>query len=129
VVRRERLLVITAEALRRDRLDTLRRVCEFLGVDVDWRPPELQREYNRTGELRPQLLAPRPVVVALRLAVRLGLSPRTARRLSYRPSRAMVPDQVDFSDAVRQRLEAELREDVVRLHGHLGPGFDGWGIV
>jgi hypothetical protein len=125
---RERLLVITAEALRRDRLDTLRRVCEFLGVDSDWRPPELQREYNRTGERRPQLLAPRPVV-ALRLAVRLGLPPRTARRLSYRPSRAMVPDQIDFSDSVRQRLEAELREDVVRLHGHLGPEFDGWGIT
>jgi hypothetical protein len=43
----------------------------------------------------------------------VGLSPRTARRLSYRPSHAMVPDQVDFSDFVRQRLEAELREDVV----------------
>jgi hypothetical protein len=42
----------------------------------------------------------------------------------------MVPDQIDFSDPVRrQRLEAELREDVVRLHGHLGPGFDGWGIA
>jgi hypothetical protein len=57
---RAQLLVITAEALRRDRLDTLRRVCEFLGVDVGWRPPELEREYNRTGELRPEVLAPAP---------------------------------------------------------------------
>jgi hypothetical protein len=128
VVRRERLLVITAEALRRDRLDTLRRVCQFLGVDIDWRPPELQRSTSARVSFAPQLLAPRPAV-ALRLAVRLGLSPRAARRLSYRPSRAMVPDQIDFSDAVRQRLEAELREDVLRLHGHLGPEFDGWGIA
>jgi hypothetical protein len=128
-IARAQLLVITAEALRRDRLDTLRRVCEFLGVDVGWRPPELEREYNRTGELRPQLLAPRPVVVTVRLAVRLGLPPRTARRLSYRSSHAVVPDQIAFSESVWQRLEAELCEDVMRLRGHLGPDFDGWGIA
>jgi sulfotransferase family protein len=126
---RAQLLVITAEALRRDRLETLRRVWEFLGVDAGWRPPELEREYNRTGELRPQLLAPRPVVLTVRLAVRLGLPPRTARRLSHRPSHAVVPDEIAFSESVRQRLEAALREDVVRLHGHLGPDFDGWGIA
>jgi hypothetical protein len=127
---RAQLLVITAEALRNDRLDTLRRVCEFLGVDAGWQPPELEREYNRTGELRPQLLAPRPVVLAIRLAVRVGLPPRTARRLSYRPSRtAVVPDQIAFSEPVRQRLEAALHDDVARLRDHLGPDFDGWGIA
>jgi hypothetical protein len=127
---RSQLLVITAEALRSDRLDTLRRVCEFLGVDAGWRPPELEREYNRTGELRPQLITPRPVVLAVRLGVRLGLPPRTARRLSYRPSHAApVSDQVAFSEPVRQRLEASLQEDVARLRGYLGPEFDGWGIA
>jgi sulfotransferase family protein len=127
---REQLLIVTAEALRSDRVDTLRRVCEFLGVDAGWRPPELEREYNRTGELRPQLLAPRPVVLAVRLAVRLGLPPRTARQLSYRPSdTAVVPDQIAFSEPVRRRLEAALREDVARLHAHLGSEFDGWGIA
>jgi Sulfotransferase family len=127
---RSQLLVITAEALRGDRIDTLRRVCEFLGVDAGWRPPELEREYNRTGDLRPQLVAPRPVVLAVRLGVRLGLPPRTARRLSYRPSHATpVADQVAFSAPVRQRLEASLQEDVTRLRGYLGPEFDGWGIA
>jgi hypothetical protein len=126
----EQLLVVTADALRRDRLDTLGRVCQFLGVDVGWRPRELEREYNRIGELRPQVLAPRPVVLAARLAVRVGLPPRTARRLSYRPSRAVVvPDQIAFSEPVRQGLEEALRDDVARLHAHLGPGFDGWGIA
>ena len=99
------------------------------GCRLGWRPPELECEDNRTGELRPRLLAPRPVVLTVRLAVRLGLPPRTARRLSYRPSQAVVPDQIAFSEPVRQRLEAALREDVVRLHGHLGPDFDGWGIA
>jgi Sulfotransferase family len=126
----EQLLVVTAEALRRDRLDTLGRVCQFLGVDAGWRPRELEREYNRIGELRPQVLAPRPVVLAARLAVRVGLPPRTARRLSYRPSRAVVvPDQIAFSEPVRRGLEEALREDVARLHAHLGPEFDGWGIA
>jgi hypothetical protein len=127
---RSQLLVITAEALRSDRLDTLRQVCEFLGVDAGWRPPELEREYNRTGELRPQLIAPRPVVLAARLGVRLGLPPRTARRLSYRPSRAApVSDQLAFSEPVRHRLEASLQDDVARLRSYLGPEFDGWGIA
>jgi hypothetical protein len=72
---------------------------------------------------------PRPVAVTVRLAVRLELLPRTARRLSYRPSHAAAPDQIAFSEPVRQRLEAALHEDVVRLHGHLGPDFDGWGIA
>lgn len=126
----EQLLVVTAEALRRDRRDALGRVCRFLGVDDGWRPPELEHEYNRTEALRPQLLAPRPVVLAARLAVRVGLPPRTARRLSYRPSRAVVePDQIAFSEPVRRRLEEALREDVARLRSHLGPGFDGWGIA
>jgi Sulfotransferase family len=125
----EQLLVITAEALRHDRLDTLRRVGEFLGIGAGWPSAELEREYNRSDALRPQVLAPRPVVLAARLAVRLGLSPRTARRLSFRPAdAAVIPDQVGFSEPVRQRLEAGLREDVARLRTHLGPDFDGWGI-
>jgi Sulfotransferase family len=127
---RSQLLVITAEALRSDRLVTLRRVYEFLDVDAGWRPPELGREYNRTGELRPQLIAPRPVVLAVRLGVRLGLRPRTARRLSYRASHAApVSDQVAFSEPVRQRLEVSLQDDVARLRRYLGPEFDGWGIA
>jgi hypothetical protein len=30
---------------------------------------------------------------------------------------------------VRQRLEAELRDDIARLRMHLSPDFDGWGIA
>jgi hypothetical protein len=32
---------------------------------------------------------------------------------------------------LRQACEflVSLHEDVVRLHGHLGPDFDGWGIA
>jgi Sulfotransferase family len=125
----DQLLVVTAEALRHDRLGTLRRVGAFLGVDVGWDQAGLEREYNRTDGLRPQLPAPRPVVLVARLLVRLGLPPRTARRLSYRPSGpAVAPAQVAFSDPVRRLLEAALREDVARLRAHLGPDFDGWGI-
>jgi hypothetical protein len=45
---RSRLLVITSEALRNDRLATVRRVFEFIGVDPEWCPPNLGQEAHCT---------------------------------------------------------------------------------
>jgi hypothetical protein len=36
---------------------------------------------------------------------------------------------VQLTDDVRERIVTELAEDVRRLRGFLGPGFDGWGIA
>ncbi len=47
---RDRLLVLLAEDLRRDRGATLRRVFEFIGVDSRWRPPNIEEEAYETRE-------------------------------------------------------------------------------
>ena len=44
------LLVVTSEALRNDRVATVRRVLEFIGVDPDWVAPNLECEAHRTRE-------------------------------------------------------------------------------
>ncbi|HYY79159.1 MAG TPA: sulfotransferase [Actinomycetes bacterium] len=120
----ERLLVITAEELRDDRVATVGRALEFLGADPGLLPPTLDREFHRTAARARRPLA----AAALRLpgsrALR-RLAPPALRRLAGRelPSRpARIPPELEA------RLREELRDDVRRLRAHLGPGFDGWGI-
>ncbi|HIE21267.1 MAG TPA: sulfotransferase, partial [Acidimicrobiia bacterium] len=49
---RDRILVITTEALRDNRETTVARVFDFLGVDSAWSPPRIEREAQRGDQLR-----------------------------------------------------------------------------
>jgi hypothetical protein len=91
---------------------------------------ELDHEYNRTSQRPVRRPAPRHVKRLLNASVGIGMPPRTVERLFYRPG-AILLDQasVALSDTTRSRLEDELRDDVRRLHRHLDPEFDGWGIA
>jgi Sulfotransferase domain len=127
---RAQLLVLTAEDLRNDRAATLAQVQTFIGVTSSWQPPELEREYNRTSQRPVRRPVARPLRRLLNASVRVGMPPRTVERLSYRSGSTTVDlGSVGFSDTTRSRLQEELRDDVRRLRGHLGPEFDGWGIV
>jgi hypothetical protein len=44
-------------------------------------------------------------------------------------TRPLDPALADISLAFDQQLRELLRDDVRRLRGYLGPGFDGWGIA
>jgi hypothetical protein len=126
---RTQLLVLTAEELRHTRAATLGRVQRFIGVTPSWQPPELQQEYNRTSQRPVRRPVVRPLRRLLNASVRVGMPPRMVERLSYRSGSTTVDRTgVAFSDATRSRLEDELRDDVRRLRGYLGPQFDGWGI-
>jgi Sulfotransferase family len=120
----ERLLVITAEQLRDERVATIGRVLEFLGADPGLLPPTLDREFHRTATRAPRPLA----AAALRLpgsrALR-RLAPPALRRLA---SGALPSGPAAIPPGLEARLRDELRDDVRRLRAHLGPGFDGWGI-
>lgn len=135
--RREQLLVITSEELRGQRAATMRRVFAFIGVDPDVTPEELSRDFYVTTERA----AHSPVPIGLRKFLKhrfpstrrfkefetntLGALRRIAGRTSERPRPTA---HVAIPDDVRTRLVDELRDDVRRLRGHLGPGFDGWGM-
>ena len=49
---REQLLVLYSEDLRGQREETLRRVCGHLGIDPDYAPPNLEREFHVGGMKR-----------------------------------------------------------------------------
>jgi len=135
---RDQLLVIKSEDLRDRRQGTVKRVYDFLGVDPDFLPPGIEREYYQTRDRA----ARSPIPLRLRMALKkhfpatkrfkelennvLGKVKALRRRVSQGTQGG--PKAPVVSDAVRRHVEDELRDDVRRLRGYLGPDFDGWGI-
>lgn len=134
---RDHMLVITSEDLRHKRLATVRQVYEFLGVEPDYTPPNLDREFYRTGE---RVTYP-PVVWLVRRALKRHLPAskrakelvdapfaRWLRRVRPGKEGATASGAQSIPEEVRALLVQLLEEDVRRLRGYVGPGFDGWGI-
>jgi hypothetical protein len=130
---RERLLVIESEHLRRNRLATLRKVFEFLGVDPGWVPPSLDQEFYRSvdRQMNPSLRRKlRRIPHIRRVAMYV---PRHLKRLKHKltdelPTHDLDVPRGEISDDLRRHLRAMLREDVVNLRSFLGSGWHGWGI-
>lgn len=152
------ILVITSEALRDDRAATVRRVYEFLEVDPDFMPANLEREFFQTSDRAARSIVPPSVrrwlkqtfPAAKRLKELEANVMRSLRRLGRRkakPNGAPVNGAsangskasangagegnrpILISGETRERLAAVLADDVRRLRGFLGPDFDGWGIA
>jgi sulfotransferase family protein len=135
---REQLLVILNEDLRADRAPTMRRVYEFLGVDTDWVSPDLDREFFQTTDRPSRSLVPPGARKLLKRYIPAAkrakeLEANVLRRVrSIRPGGAGDPARSvkpDVSPELRARLIDALVDDVRRLRGILGPGFDGWDIA
>jgi hypothetical protein len=128
--RRDQLLIVTSEDLRGDRIATLRRVYEFLGIDEDWVSPTIQRQFYRTAERRTFRWIPRKM--RRLVGSRLGrLIPPAVVRVakSKLATRTVDEDEAAITASFRRKLEDVLREDVRRLRQFLGPDFDGWGLA
>lgn len=135
---REQLLLITAEDLRSSRDATMRRVYEFVGVDADFVPAELGRDFYQTADRASR--SPIPLKLRKELKKRFPATRRfkelennvvgALRRATSRQDRPSAPrEQFVIPETVRERLADALRDDVARLRLHMGPDFDGWGIV
>jgi hypothetical protein len=132
---RGQLLVITSESLRDERARIVRSVYEFLGVDPDFTPPNLDREFYRTQD--------RPIHSRLAWRIRRTLKHRIpalkrAKELvdgpawglrSRRREEVAGLERLAIGSDVRDRLVRSLEEDVRRLRSYMGPDFDGWGIA
>jgi Sulfotransferase domain len=134
---RERILIVTSEALRSDRAPTMRQVYRFLGVDEAFVSESFDREFYRTEE---RASYP-PFVWWIRRTVKRyvpagkrakelidRLAPASLQRV--RASQPVVPPAAacTVSESIRARLEDLLRDDVGKLRSYLPEGFDGWGI-
>ena len=126
----ERFLLLDSRDLAHRRLETLRRVFGFLGVEEGWVPPILDREFFRSADRRTPSAPSRLIRrwPALASAARRLPAPlrRAARRL---PGPRLDVEAARIPEDLRRRFEKELREDVARLRRFMPPGFDGWGIA
>lgn len=135
---RDRLLLLTSERLRAERLATMRRVFGFLGVDEQIVPPTLDREYYRTdgratyppiaGKLRHALKQHVPAAKRAKEFVdstlpRLAASPRPKANSQRRDT---VP--VAIPPETRRQLFELLHEDVDRLGRYITEGTEDWSI-
>ncbi len=131
----DQLLVITSEELRGARRATLQRVYEFIGVNADLVPPNVDQEFYLTKDKPTRSLVPLPArkwlktyFPATKRAKELESNIlRTLNRLRRRPEDGPARS-FTVPGEVRGKLADLLAEDVRRLRGFLGPEFDGWGI-
>ena len=128
----ERMLFLTTEDLRDHRRRELQRVYDFLGVDADFVPRDVDREHNRREDIRTESETVRRLRgTALHRAVR-GVVPKRVRHAVWRLGTAEKQPEVvaaTISPAVEAQLLDLLRDDLARLTGYVGSGFDAWGLT
>jgi hypothetical protein len=126
---RDQLLVLKSEDLKRDRVRTLGRVYEFLGVDNSWQPSDLWEEFQTSSKKRSR----RPVDRALRRVPGYrglaSVAPMSLKRVKYRLTTKKAPPRPKLSDGARRKIEDRLRDDVRRLRGLIGEDLDEWGVA
>ncbi len=125
---KERVLVFQQSELRLKRMETLRRIFEFIGVDPDFRHPRFEQERHQTsGKTR-----------ATRLAVKLEKMGRSRRgRMIPANFWLVLDDRLPLRRAIKrpdvraslppETLE-ELRADGRRLRELTGRDFANWTI-
>ena len=125
-----RIMVVDQRELLSDRREVLRDVFAFLGVDDDYWTPEFDRLHNtRQRKMR--------VNGAGMGAYRIGLYDPLVRAAAALPERwrrrvlSVMGDEIRRpvpDDALRNELEACVREDADRLRAYTGKPFDHWTV-
>lgn len=125
---RERVLVFQQSELRYKRMETLRRIFDFIGVDADYTHPRFEQERHQTARK----------TRATRLAVRLERLGRSSRARML-PSNfwLVLDDRLPLRRAIKRpdvraslppEKLAELRADGERLRELTGRDFSNWKI-
>jgi hypothetical protein len=123
---KERILVFQQSELRHQRMETLRRVFEFLGVDPDFTHPRFEQERHQTARK----------TRATRLAVRLEKLGRSRRGRMLPGNFWLVLDdrlplrrtikRPDVAAALPTETLDKLRADAERLRELTGRDFSNW---
>jgi hypothetical protein len=132
----EQLLVITAEQLRGARHATIRAVYEFIGVDPEFVPPNLDRDFYQSKDKPTRSLLPLSIRKWLKRHVPISKRAKELESNVLRAFNRLKRHPTDgpgrsftIPDEMRERLTNLLADDVGRLRSFLGPQFDGWGII
>lgn len=124
--RADQLLVITTESLKQQQRETLREVCQFLGLTDDFLGTDLAREFNDSSErfektwwgkrIYPRWLETHPL-----LPWKVKAPFRRLAQLNARPISRPQP-----SDDQLVALTAVFADDVARLREFTGKAFPEW---
>lgn len=128
---RRQLLIVRSEDLRGAREQTLRRVCDFLGIDPG-SISSVAAEFHRTSEKRkygPFLRAVRRLPVAAAAVRKLLPGPLKEAVRSAVGARRVDSGAAVIPPDLRAAVEDLVREDVLRLRRYMDGQFNGWGIA
>jgi Sulfotransferase domain len=137
---REQIRIITSEALRSSRAETVRDVYRFIGVDETFAAPSLEQEFYRTEERaqypsiawKVRKLAKRYVPHSKRAKELVdSILPKVLGRRTTAAASGTATETpaVTIPDDLTERLRLIFAEDVALLRRSMPPGFDGWGIA
>jgi len=127
---RDQFLLFDSRDLRNDRVETLRRVFGFIGVDDTWVPSVVDREFFRSEDRRTQAAYSPTLRRMPRLRTISKRVPEPVKALARKiSSDAVDVRRAHISDDLRRRLEDSLGEDVAKLRRFMPDGFDGWGLA
>jgi hypothetical protein len=128
VFSRDRILVVSSDGLRHERVDTLKSIFRFIGVDPDAELPDVSKEYHRGVDKRRIW----PIMEGTRSALRrTGLMRQIPRDLKWKARSALstaVPAQrAEIDQELADHLWTLLADDLRRLREIVGPDFYLWG--
>jgi hypothetical protein len=126
----DRILVLDQADLRHRRLETLRSVFSFVGVDSEFEDPGFTRERHRTGRKhRATKAGMRAEKVGMRVfGSKLPRGFWFAERVLFLRRPIEVPDASDVRAALGPEVITVLREDADRLREFTGRSFDHWSV-
>jgi Sulfotransferase domain len=126
---RSQILLLTSEELHDRRLEVMRRVCGFLGVDPG-APMDLSGESNCSEGKR----VPTAVGRLLTPLANAEGHPHVRNQIACHwrhplLTRAITPEATCMSEQLRRELADVVGPDVERLASWMGPSFSGWGLL
>lgn len=128
----ENLHIILSEEMRDNRLVTLKRVFEFLGVDPDVELENINHEFNRTDRKSRE---PRELIRRVKTLpgykTLKGKLPDSLVQLAkrYGTREIIRPEDAQLSDETRAFIVESLQDDLVKLRTYLGTDFNCWGLA
>jgi hypothetical protein len=124
------LLVITTESLLGQRLATLQRVFQFLGVDDQFDSPRFKTRQHQSSHKRRKTQLGRLIEESFGMRLEKLLPYRArwpVRWLLYWPFSKPIPRPV-VSEDIRQKLQIALTPDINRLRAYTGQEFADWSV-
>ena len=121
----EKILVLIFEDFVRQRLETLRRIFAFLGINQNFTPPNLQEKHN----VSLQKTMTHPLLRTVQSKSLYTYIPSKLQHLLWRLLQQPTPHKAALiNPVIQQKLMANLIDDIDHLQSYLGTPITAWGF-